>query len=255
MIDEKELERVCRLGGLIKITTAKVPTYRTSKGDAAVELTKDGLKAFWFTEGERDYVKTMDDGKICSVLGAFEKEQSKYEEIIKDGKKVGEKLKDANIGILEDKTTMPADSKAVMIPDSLTMELLEKWRAMKTEARMFMFQNTARDYVSERQGMAGMKLKYVKGNVMVQELNIAFLFNWSSTIEEVKETETGFWVRGYIEVWMGQETGYIKRSAIGTADKHKGVNSEDVAKAAAMDMIKKAASFLGFNGDVYRGEV
>lgn len=246
MIDENELERVCRLGGLIKITTAKVPTYRTKDRMEGLELKAGKLVSFWFKEGERVY-EQPEGSQIASVKGAFEEKPIT----------IAEKLEKENTGILQDKTTIPATagagSNVSLIPDSLTMELLEKWRVMKTEARMFMFQNTAPDYISERAGPGGTKLKYVKGNVMVQELNIAFLFDWSSEIQEVKETDTGFWVRGYIEVNLNGKT--IRRSAIGTADKHKGVNSEDVAKAAAMDMIKKAASFLGFNGDVYRGEV
>lgn len=140
-----------------------------------------------------------------------------------------------------------------IVPDTLTKALIEKWAGMKTFERMLMFQNTPEDMIETRPGPGGSKLKYVKGNKMIQELNIAFLFNWSSHIEEVKETDTGYWVRGYITVEADNVS--ITRAAIGTADKHKGVNSEDVAKAAAMDMVKKAASSLGFNGDVYRGEV
>jgi hypothetical protein len=246
MIDEKELERVCRSNGLLNIPLAKIPTYRTQKGDAGLELKDGELKSFYFVNGERDYDKIMDEYHICSVLRIFDL----YEDMVEDGKKVGEKLKENKENIL----TMDA----VLIPDRLTMPLMEKWKKMSTFERMLMFQKTDPANIEERKGFkkpdgSYEMLKYVKGNFMIQELNIAFLFNWSNYIEEVKETETGYWVRGYITVEADGCS--ITRAAIGTADKHKGVNSEDVAKAACMDMIKKAASSLGFNSDVYRGEV
>lgn len=226
---EKEVERVCKHPFWRKITTSKIPTWVMKDGLEGVEIFEGKIRTFWLEKDHPDRIYGKPASElVSSIYQAFNEQKAVEKQEL---------------------------HHTAMMVEQVTPALMEKWRKMSVEDRMFLFQRTNPDMIEERPGVAGKKLSYVKGNVMIQELNIAFLFNWSSTIEEVKETETGYWVRGYIEVWMGQETGYVKRSAIGTADKHKGVNSEDVAKAAAMDMIKKSASFLGFNGDVYRGEI
>lgn len=251
----EEITTIVEKAGGYKLNVAKYPTWISENKDEGIQLEARKIKPFWVRYMQRVF------GEPCSEVW-----QKVIDEIAGIPKPkldipINETLhlKKEEVPQQNDKTEqLPAAAGAKpesvgIIPDSLTMPLMEKWSKMKTIERMFMFQNTPEDMIETRPGPGGSKLKYVKGNKMIQELNIAFLFNWSSHIEEVKETETGYWVRGYITVEADNVS--ITRAAIGTADKHKGVNSEDVAKAAAMDMIKKAASSLGFNGDVYRGEV
>lgn len=265
MIDEKELERVCRLAGLVKITTAKVPTYRTKTGDAAIELVKlklgiqPELRVFWFIEGERNYEKIMDDLKICSVLQAFEKETSNYEPIIENGEKVGEKLKAENRGIIEDKTTIPATAAQVestgLMPERLTENLVEKIQKMPFSARLMHFQNTAAQYVKHRPGRAGGEYCFVEGHYMHQVLNLVSNFTWESYVEGWKETEKEVICWGHIVV------AGVSKAAVGQADIKFRKDGKghlclgDDYKAAMTDMEKKAASKFGIAIDVYRGEV
>lgn len=276
MIDEKELERVCRLAGLLKITTAKVPTYRTQKGDAAIELTKDGLKAFWFIEGERNYDLVMDDGKISMVLEAFEAETSKYEPILdpKTQEKVGERLKAANVGIVEDVSIEAGIIKH--IPDVLSgtriiiPEDIAELKAMSTFDRMLLFQKTDRQFVGKRRGFmlpssAGKDKKsltdadykmfsYVEGNVMKMEANIAFLFEWTAEAQSEKWFDNQVVVRGYLEVEINGKL--FRRPCAGSAVKKNDVQDwGDVLETAITEMIKRGLKSFGFNGDVYRGEV
>jgi len=233
MKSEIEITEIVKRYGGRHLQFGNVPSWVNQNQLEGVELQAGKIRPFWLQEGGRVYGEAPSQ-PWQKVLNEIEAKQQH-----------------------ETTEQLPATAAPEVIvgivPDTLTMPLIEKWAKMKAIERMLMFQNTPDDMIETRPGPGGQKLKYVKGNKMLQELNIAFLFNWSSTIEEVKETETGYWVRGYITVEADNVS--ITRAAIGTADKHKGVNSEDVAKAAAMDMVKKAASSLGFNGDVYRGEV
>lgn len=277
MIDEKELERMCRLAGLMKITTAKLPTYRTKDGTAGIELTKDGLKAFYFVDGERNYDMVMDDLKICSVLGAFEAETSKYEPILdeKTKEKVGERLKAANVGIVEDTTSIelgiikhiPAvlDGTRIIIPSDLN-----ELKQMSTFDRMLLFQKTDKRFVEKRRGFllpssAGKDKKtltdadykmfsYVEGNVMKMEANLAFLFEWSAEVQSEKWFDNQVVVRGYLEVEINGKL--FRRPCGGAGVKKNDVQDwGDVLETAITEMIKRGLKSFGFNGDVYRGEV
>ena len=235
MKSEDEINKIVTAHGGKQLQFSQFPTWVDKAKTEGFELRAGVLRSFWIREDMRVYNEPP-SGSWEKVIAEIKTES---------GKQNQEQVNSGTVAVRDD---LPA-----VIPDTFTLSLMEKWEKMTAVERMFLFQSTPADMIASRQGPGGSVLKYVRGNKMIQELNIAFLFNWSSLIEEVRETETGYWVRGSITVVA--DGIYITRSAIGTADKHKGVNNEDVAKAAAMDMIKKAASSLGFNGDVYRGEV
>jgi len=248
MKSEIEITEIVKRHGGRHLQFGNVPSWVNKAQLEGVELRAEKIRPFWIQDGSRVYDEAPSQPWQVAIDEIEAKEPEKKSDVQKYNEQTGQNLKTEQV---------PVDAAPGVIvgivPDTLTKALLEKWAKMPAFERMLMFQNTPEDMIETRPGPGGKQLKYVKGNKILQELNIAFLFNWSSTIEEVKETETGYWVRGYITVEADNVS--ITRAAIGTADKHKGVNSEDVAKAAATDMIKKAASSLGFNGDVYRGEV
>lgn len=242
MKTEEEITKIVAKNYGTKMGVGRFPTWLNKLKMEGFRIELGKIRTFWIKDEQMVFDEPpsqMWQAVLDEVNGA---EEQKPKQDVKETKQ-GEAMEIAD-------RCLPAPA---LIPDTMTLPLIEKLKKMSTFERMLMFQNTPEDLIETRPGAGGTKLKYVKGNKMLQELNVAFLFDWSSTIEEVHETETGYWVSGNITVNMDGVK--ITRSSIGTADKHKGTNSEEVAKAAAMDMIKKAASSLGFNGDVYRGEV
>ena len=94
---------------------------------------------------------------------------------------------------------------------------------------------------------------YVKANYMITEANYVFLFDWNYDIIEVSISETGVSVRG---VFTGMLDGkQIRKSSVGYQERNKKMDAQQATKAALTDAIKKALSYMGFNRDVYGGEI
>jgi len=147
---------------------------------------------------------------------------------------------------------------------------LEEWKNLSVFDRILLFQKTPKNLVSKRRGFllptsAGKDKKtltdadfkmfnYVEGNVMKQEGNIAFLFEWTAQVEETKWFDKEVVVRGYIEVEINGKL-YRRPGAGSGIKKNDMMDWGDVLETAQTEMIKRGFKSLGFNGDVYRNEV
>lgn len=138
------------------------------------------------------------------------------------------------------------------------------------------------ELIQEREGPGKKMLSYISGNFVIDELNRAFNYAWSWSIDKawVQESadhrkavwkngqRTGEYtvekqnpvahVIGTLTVYFQDENGQlfeVKKTATGS----KGVigsasEQESIFKAATTDALKKAASLLGIGASLYRDE-
>jgi hypothetical protein len=138
-------------------------------------------------------------------------------------------------------------------------------KSMSTFDRIMLFQKTHPSIIKEKNGRGG-KQKYVEGGIMKMEANIAFLFCISSKIDgwEFENDEKGIIksVSCYGSIKVNIDGKEVMVSDIGgdiqeyaKADNRPVFTKMDLMKSACTDMKKRCLSNLGFNGDIYRGEV
>lgn len=239
MLDMANIEKICLDKGLTKMSISSFPTFVNSGRDEGIEIKGGKILNFWIVSGVRDYKQPPSD-KIKNIIYLLDNVETPETE--------------------EKKSIVVSNANGVYIPESITKELLEKWQSITTFERMLMFQNTAKEYIKQRPQGNRKSLSYVEGNIMQQEANIAFLFNWSDFITDKVFDNLGCSVFGGV---IANIDGHmITHTAIGidkqefTRDDKKPVFTvHELFKNAHTDMIKKALSKFGFNGDVYRGEV
>jgi len=130
--------------------------------------------------------------------------------------------------------------------------------------------------IQERSGGGNTKLSYVSGNFVIDQLNRAFNYMWSWSIEDcwIQQSEPKKWkdrntgkenvipqgpvahVRGTLTVMLKDENGQyieIKKSATGSKSIVGGQSEqESMYKAAGTDALKKAASLFGVGAQLYR---
>lgn len=263
-----EFNRVCRLAGLMEIK-ASVPTWITMDRLEGLELKINKILTFHVKEGTRIYDQPVDDHRISSVLGAFEKELKEMEDM-KNKQQKEEKVPDKKKE--EEKTEQSPKAQELemkkqevhenaLLPDFLTSALMTKWAQMPTMDRVLMFQRTPATEIYQiavgknpetgKQEIAS----YVKGNFMFREANAAFLFDWHLDIKEITTSATGVSVRGILFAWFSEYNKYLSRPATGYQELNKKIDVQQAIKGATTDAIKKGLSLFGFNCDVYSGEV
>lgn len=239
---EYEFERVCKLAGLVEIRTAhiaQIPTWKTPDGLEAVELKKEKVINFWFKDGERIY-NTPAGSKIDMVMKAFELRQESTPDIKQD-------------------LTLSPPNKTQLISDVLSIDSFERWQKMSISDRFILLQTTDTRYICERADSGGRTYKYVDGSYTIMCANMAFGFQWSSSIQQWEKTDKEIICIGYIEAKVNGEL--IRKSAIGHKDIATNKDSKeylcigDDYKFAEMDMIQRALSFFGIAKDVYSNEV
>ena len=114
--------------------------------------------------------------------------------------------------------------------------------------------------IFQRKGRGGKTFDYVKVGYVVEQLNLAFGFNWDFEVIDQKYNDESdeIVVLGKLTVRAGGHT-ITKFQFGGTAVKRTKKTDEiisfaDDCKAAAADALKKCASLVGIAHDVYRGK-
>lgn len=237
MTEITQFEDICNKHNLRKIaqmSPSAKPTYLTDNGLEGLQLFNKKVEPFWVKGGERVPGEAPSEAlkKVLDEFGISNGKQKQEE------KKEPEKNHDITI-----------------IPEVMSASLLEKWKKMSTFDRMLMFQRTAKEHIEMKpiSKDGTVKVPYVTGNVMFQEANIAFLFEWESKIDKVEIGDTAVCVYGSITVTIDGKK--ITRSCVGDQEINAKTTKYLAVKGAHTDMIKKGLSMFGFNSDVYRGDV
>lgn len=113
--------------------------------------------------------------------------------------------------------------------------------------------------IFQRKGRGGKTFDYVKVGYVVEQLNLAFGFNWDFEIEshEYNEATDEICVLARLTVRAGGQA--VTKTQFGGAvvkrSKKAGeiISLADDRKAASADALKKCASLVGIAHDVYRG--
>lgn len=221
-----------------------VPSWVNKTQQEGIELKAGIIKSFWIKDAARVYDEPISDAWgecLVEILATQKKEEVKKTEQVNTPQ---------SVAVLEG-----------IVPDTLTVPLLEKWKKMSTFERILMFQNTPADRIEKRKGRGGKEFNYVKGNFMDQEANIAFLYSMNSKIDGWHLDIAGVACFGSISFMLDGQL--VTSSGVGLDEQEylQGDKTKPIFTIAAMmknahtDMKKKALAAKGFNGDVYRGEV
>ncbi len=253
MKTEQEITNIVRDNGGSKIGVSRFPSWLNKIKQEGVQIELGKIRTFWVKDEQKVYGEAPSQSwqKVIDEIKDTQKPEMVKQE------KVPQQNESTEIADRFVPEVIP--EKIGIIPNTLTVPLLEKWKKMTTFERMLMFQNTPQDRIEERNGRGG-KLKYVKGNFMIQEANIAFMFRWNSKIEGWNVTPEGVTCYGSVQALI--DDNMVFRACVGIdlqeMSKANGkpiFTVPEMMKNAATDMIKKGLSSLGFNSDVYRGEV
>lgn len=250
-MDLNSFEEVCEENKLDKMSIpGKYLTFITHDRMEGIEYRAGNAKQFWFKEGQRIYDEPASD-RITKILQLFANPEKKKEDTIQTEKAENTIINDGKII-----NNLPAifEGKRIIVPSDI-----EELKKMSTFDRILLFQKTHPSIIKEKNGRGG-KQKYVEGNIMKLEANIAFLFQISSKIEGWQIDDKGVSCYGSIKVNIdGKETIV---SDVGSdlqeyrkEDKTPVFTVHELMKNACTDMKKRCLASVGFNGDVYRGEV
>lgn len=132
--------------------------------------------------------------------------------------------------------------------------------------------------IQTREGAGKQKLSYVSGNFVIDQLNRAFNYAWSWSVDEcwivpsvpkrwknndtgketVKEQPPVAHVRGTLTAMLKDDNGVyinISKSATGSKTIIGGATEqESIFKSAGTDALKKAASLFGIGAQLYRDD-
>lgn len=228
---------------------SKNPTWVNSAMQNGIESVLGQIKTFKIEMGERIYERDMETITKEAIAEVFSKKEENREEA-KQEEEAPRQIEQAMLPVAR-------KENVGILPDFFTEALMEKWKKLTGIRRLLDVQHTPLHQVYEVQignerGKPVMA-SYVKGNYMISEANYVFLFDWNYEIAEVSVSETGVSVRG---VFVGNLDGKtIKKSSVGYQERNKKMDAQQAQKAALTDAIKKALSYMGFNRDVYGGEI
>ena len=269
MIKADEFNRVCRLAGLVQVKG--IAKWATEKKDEGIELVNNKILTFTFKDGELDHNGKIQDNKIISVLGAFEKDIQEAENPKQEKKDGKTDRKEAQ----EQKDIIPG-SLVNSIPDILmdkriiTFQDIEELKTKPLFDRLLLFQKTPAKLIKKRRGFLlpasaskdkksltdsdYMMYQYVPANTMNQEGNLAFLYKFSTVVEDRRYYDNPFEVvvSGYIETKIDGEV--IRRACGGSMQAKGNMDKGDVMEGAISEMTKRGLKKFGFNADVYRQE-
>jgi len=235
--------------GFYPMRISKNPTWVNAKIQNGIEVGPNEVLTFKVEMGERKYdAETEAITKKALNEVFYKKEEPAKQEIKKEESHPPIKME-----------TLPVVKKEIVgiLPDFFTEELMSKWRALSGIKRLLDVQHTPEHQVYQikvgtDQGKDVMA-SYVKANYMITEANYVFLFDWDYIVEDVSISETGVSIRGvFIGVLDGRT---FKKSSVGYQERNKKMDAQQAQKAALTDAIKKALSYMGFNRDVYGGEI
>ena len=147
---------------------------------------------------------------------------------------------------------------------------------MSSDIKSVLEEKIPKNLIQEREGAGKQKLSYVSGNFVIDQLNRAFNYAWSWSVDEcwIQQSQPKRWrdkntgkenvtdqppvahVRGTLTAMLQDENGkYIEihKSATGSKTIVGGASEqESIYKAAGTDALKKAASLFGVAAQLYR---
>lgn len=251
--EEQMIEFSKRLSplGFYQLKISKFPTWVNATIQNGIEVRPNDIKTFRLNMGERDY-----EADVESIT-------KKAVDIFYQDKEEPEPMKPIeSVGSMDkpvDKPNMLPEVKESIgvLPEFFTEALMTKWKSLPGIKRLLDVQRTPEHQIYEveigRENGKPVMASYVKGNYMITEANYVFLFDWNYDIAEVSISETGVSVRG---VFVGNLDGkVIRKTSVGYQERNKRMDAQQATKAALTDAIKKALSYMGFNRDVYGGEI
>lgn len=243
--------------GFYPLKISKNPTWVNATIQNGIEISANDVKTFKIEMGERNYTAETEAVTKKALNEVFYKKEESAKKI-KLPELPDHSIKEAME--LERPSRLPAEIKKEVVgilPDFFTDELMEKWKKLSGIKRLLDVQHTPsyqiyRVEVGTDNGKPVMA-SYVKANYMITEANYVFLFDWNYEIVDVSLSETGVSVRG---IFVGELDGkHMKKTSVGYQERNKKMDAQQATKAALTDAIKKALSYMGFNRDVYGGEI
>ena len=242
----KELEPF----GFYPLKISKFPTWVNTIVQNGIEVKPNEINPFSIKEGGKVYTGKFHELTLKAVDEVFYKKGEPMKEEAPQQNEIIEQIPNSNL--VEVKKEVVG-----ILPEYFTVELMEKWKLLPGLKRLLDVQHTPEHQVYQVEvGKANGKpvmASYVKANYMITEANYVFLFDWNYEVTEVSISVTGVSVRG---VFIGNMDGKImKKSSVGYQERNKNMDAQQATKAALTDAIKKALSYMGFNRDVYGGEI
>ena len=149
---------------------------------------------------------------------------------------------------------------------------------LNSSVRSVLEEKIPKKLIQQREGAGRQKLSYVSGNFVIDQLNRAFNYAWSWSVDECwivpstpkvwkdrqsgKETVTEqppvAHVRGTLTAMLKDEMGtYVEISKAATGSKTMiggASEQESIFKSAGTDALKKAASLFGIGAQLYRDD-
>lgn len=280
-----EFQKLCKFAKLIEIVNSRTNGYKSIDMSEGIELVCGKLQLFKIITmkddtKEKAICETVISPGINSVIGAFANEpKPKEKEVLKDENKNEAVIIPENKALGEKVNT---ETQEINKPNSINIipQILEakriitnqdilEWKGKSVFERILFFQKTPKALIKTRRGnlkpeYAGRDKKnltdenynmfsYVEGNVMQQEANIAFCWEWSAVVESEKYFDTEVVVRGYVQAEINGKM--QRRSCAGSGIKKGLMDWGDAYETAITEMKKRGFKSFGFNSDVYSGEI
>jgi len=242
--DIEVIRKICISRNMKELSISSFPTFANQSHDEGIEVKGGKVLSFWANVGgeARNYTEPpSEDIKVTLQM-------------IADARDIGED-QTVNPEMINNLPAIFQGDKIITFAD---MDDFQK-KYPSTINRMLLFQHTPKKLIKSKNGRGG-KQSYVEGHVMKMEAWIAFLGQVSSKIDGFLEDTQGVTCFGSITVPVDGQL--ITVSGVGidlqefTKEGQKPVFSlHELRKNACTDMKKKILADMGFNRDVYSGEV
>ena len=279
-----EFQKLCKFAKLIEIVNSRTNGYKSIDMSEGIELVCGKIQLFeiiTMKDGTKEKVicETVRSEQINSVIGAFLVEKPIVKEMVTNEHKnetvsiPENKAMDEKVDQKAQETDKPnsinsipaiLESKRIIV----NQDILD-WKGKSVFERLLWVQKTPKNLIKKRRGnlkpeYAGRDKKsltdenynmfsYVEGNVMKQEANIVFCWNWSAVVESEKYFENEVVVRGYFQVEI--EGKMVRRPCAGSGIKKGLMDWGDTTETAITEMTKRGLKSFGFNPDVYSGDL
>jgi hypothetical protein len=238
--------------GFVRVTLNKLPTWLKESTHEGFQINEKN-EIVTFTANKGEIVFTNPDSDEMKKIK--DEVRMSNEPSLKDIPLPPEAIKKPLDGKFVDNLPDVYKGKRIVVPQDI-----EELKKMSTFDRILLFQKTHPDFIKYLDKKK--EKPYVEGNIMKMEANLAFLWDISSKIEGYPYSGIDSCsVYGSIKVNIDGKTVIV--SAIGIdkqiykdGDITKPVMTiPEMQKNAWTDARKKMLADMGFNGDVYRGEV
>lgn len=248
------VDEVTNKYGFVRNKLVNYPSWINRDTKEGIEYRENELHSFKIVSGDKDFT-SKDSPDMEKIKREITLEDIK--ESIKNDKT--EEKQEPEIIDTKFVNNLPKvfDGKRIITPKDLT-EFYEMFP--KTTDRILLFQKTDTKFIKYLDKKK--ERPYVEGNIMKMEANIAFGYKVTSKIEAFPYVSIdGVAVSGWIRVDIDGKETTVSTIGIDTQIYKDGKKEQPVLtipemlKNAVTDMKKKALADMGFNNDVYRGEV